>query len=268
MVRPLTLTASISRLRRSPWQTGHGRIDRYGSSSSCSAQLPSSNRRRRFGSSPSNPFLPVAPTPESSASRALRGSFAKGMFRSMPCVRLSDWSASRTSLRSPRAHGAMAPSASDFVSSGTTRCGSKSTRAPRPWQPGHAPCGELNENARGVISGMLSPQSTHARRRENSRSPASSELMTTMSSARLRATSIDSISRRSTPPRTMTRSTSTSIAWLRRRSSLMSSSSDRNWPSIRALVKPRARSAASSFLNSPLRPRTTGARTLIRASCG
>ena len=37
---------------------------------------------------------------------------------------------------------------------------------------------------------------------------------------------------------------------------------------MRALVNPRARSAASSFLNSPLRPRTTGASTLIRASCG
>ena len=37
---------------------------------------------------------------------------------------------------------------------------------------------------------------------------------------------------------------------------------------MRALVKPRARSAASSFLNSPLRPRTIGASTLMRSSCG
>ena len=119
----------------------------------------------------------------------------------MPKSRLSACSASRTSLRSPRAHGAMAPSASDFDSSGTTRCGSKSIIAPSPWQSGHAPCGELNENARGVISGMLRPQSTHASRRENSRSPPSNELMTTMSSARFSATSTDSVSRRSTPPR-------------------------------------------------------------------
>ncbi len=186
----------------------------------------------------------------------------------MPKSRLSDCSASRTSLRSPRAHGAMAPSASVFDSSGTTRRGSKSIVAPSPWQSVHAPCGELKENARGVISGMLSPQSTQASRRENSRSPSSNELMTTMSSARLRATSIDSVSRRSTPPRMITRSTTTSIVWFRRRSSLRSSSSDRNWPSMRALVKPRPRSAASSFLNSPLRPRTIGARTLMRASCG
>ena len=78
--------------------------------------------------------------------------------------------------------------------------GSKSKIAPRPWQSGHAPCGELNENARGVISGMLMPQSTHASRRENSRSPPSSVLMTTMSSARLSAISTDSVSRRSMPP--------------------------------------------------------------------
>ena len=31
---------------------------------------------------------------------------------------------------------------------------------------------------------------------------------------------------------------------------------------------PRARSAASSFLNSPFRPRTIGASTLMRESCG
>ena len=121
-----------------------------------------------------------------------------GAVRSMPKSRLSACSASRTSLRSPRAQGAIAPSASDFDSSGTTRCGSKSTIAPRPWHSGQAPCGELNEKARGVISGMLMPQSTQASRRENSRSPPSSVLMTTMSSARLSATSTDSVSRRST----------------------------------------------------------------------
>ena len=100
------------------------------------------------------------------------------------------------------------------------------TTAPRPWQSGQAPCGELNENARGVISGMLTPQYVHASRRENSRSPPSSVLMTTMSSARLRAISTDSVSRRSTPGLRIRRSTTTSIVWLRRRSSLMSSSSE------------------------------------------
>ena len=65
-------------------------------------------------------------------------------------------------LSSPLFHGAMAPSASDFDSSGTSRAGSKSIIAPRPWQSVHAPCGELNENARGVISGMLNA-AVHAR---------------------------------------------------------------------------------------------------------
>ena len=56
-----------------------------------------------------------------------------GRCRSRGC---SACSASRTSFRSPRAQGAIAPSASDFDSSGTTRCGSKSTIAPSPWQSG------------------------------------------------------------------------------------------------------------------------------------
>ena len=58
--------------------------------------------------------------------------------------------------------GAIAPAASDNESSGTMRCGSKSHVAPRPWHALHAPCGELNENARGVTSGMLTPQSGQA----------------------------------------------------------------------------------------------------------
>jgi hypothetical protein len=40
--------------------------------------------------------------------------------------------ASRTSFLSPFAHGTIAPSASDFVWSGTMRFGSKSCIAPRP----------------------------------------------------------------------------------------------------------------------------------------
>ena len=98
------------------------------------------------------------------------------------------------------------------------------------------------------------PQLTHAIRRENSRSPSSRPLMTTISLASWSAVSIDSVRRRSMPERTMSRSTTTSIVWFFRRSSLMSSSSDRNWPSMRAFEKPRVRSASSSFLNSPLRP--------------
>ena len=250
--RPLTRTERLSGFRRSPLQDGHGRKVRNSSSSSCAVQVASACRRRRFGIRPSKslpkgsgggPFLrdladvPVSPPgPNSSRSRCFFGSFPNGVPRAMPKVSDSLASASRTSLRSPRAHGAMAPSARDLAGSGTTRPGSKSHVAPRPWHVVHAPCGELNENARGDISGTLMPQLTHAILRENSRSPSSRLLMTTMSSANCRAVCTDSVRRRSMPERTISRSTTTSIVWFFLRSSLMSSSRDLNWPSTRALV--------------------------------
>ena len=88
------------------------------------------------------------------------------MARSIPNVFDNVVSASLTSLRSPFAHGAIAPSCSDSDSSGITRAGSKSYTAPRPWHSEQAPCGELNEKARGDISGTLRPQTTHASLRE------------------------------------------------------------------------------------------------------
>ena len=225
---------------RWPWHAGHGRSERYGSSSSCSAQVPSSKRRRRFGRMPFELRRSAWPPNSSSSrclSRQLRERRRRDRCRSRrgraPC------SASRTSFRSP------SPTARSRRRPATSirraRCAADRNRSsrPGPGSPVQAPCGELNENARGVISGTLMPHSTHASWRENSRSPPSSVLMTTMSSARLSATSTDSVSRRSMPPRTISRSTTTSMLWLRRRSSLMSSSSDRNWPSMRALVKPR-----------------------------
>ena len=50
-------------------------------------------------------------------------------------------------------HGSIAPSLSDSSSFGTIRSGSKNILAPMPSQVGQAPCGLLNENSRGVISG-------------------------------------------------------------------------------------------------------------------
>ena len=76
--------------------------------------------------------LALFAAPNNRISRALRGSRANGASRSRPKSRDSACSASRTSLRSPRAQGAMAPLASAFDSSGTTRCGSKSMVAPSP----------------------------------------------------------------------------------------------------------------------------------------
>src|SRR4030065_624616 len=55
---------------------------------------------------------------------------------------------------------ASAPSIIDLFLSGITRSGETSVIAPRPWQVGQAPNGELNENMRGsrlsnTISGWL-----------------------------------------------------------------------------------------------------------------
>ena len=162
----------------------------------------------------------------------------------------------------------MAPSASDADGSGTIRSGSKSSITPSPWHSRQAPCGELNEKARGVSSGMLMPQAGHARRREKSRSPPPRVLMMTTSSASVSANSMASVSRRSAPARATRRSTTTSIEWFRRRSSENSSSSERTVPSTRTRVNPRARRSSSSLRNAPFRPRTIGASTFTRSVGG
>ena len=65
-------------------------------------------------------------------SRSFFGSLPNGSDRSIPKSVCSDCRASRTSFRSPLAHGRIAPSASATDSSGTRRCGSKSMFAPSP----------------------------------------------------------------------------------------------------------------------------------------
>ena len=132
--RPFTRTARLSGFSRSPWQAGHGRSVRNSSSSSCAVHVASACRRRRFGIRPSKslpngsaggPFLrdladwPVSPPgPNSRRSRCFFGSLPNGVSSAMPNVSDNVASASRTSLRSPRAHGAMAPSVSDLVGIG------------------------------------------------------------------------------------------------------------------------------------------------------
>ncbi len=61
-------------------------------------------------------------------------------------------------------HGAIAPSARLRSSFCTTSSGSKYIADPIPEQVVQAPCGLLNENIRGVISGYEMPHSTHAKR--------------------------------------------------------------------------------------------------------
>ena len=64
------------------------------------------------------------------------------------------------------------------------------------------------------------------------------------------------------PGFTSRRSTTTSTVWFLRLSRRISSSRLRSSPSMRARVNPCCASFSSSFLNSPLRPRTMGASTI------
>ena len=79
---------------------------------------------------------------------------------------------------------------------GKMQSGSSSRFTPRPWQAGHAPCGVLNENVRGSISGRLMPQNGQAKFSENRRSSpvAVSEIMTVLSPS-FSAVSIESVKR-------------------------------------------------------------------------
>ncbi|CPU65694.1 Uncharacterised protein [Mycobacteroides abscessus] len=166
------------------------------------------------------------------------------------------------------AHGATAPSRRDFSSSGTTRSGSTSRRNPMPVHSGHAPYGALKENVRGSISSSASSWSFgHARFSEKRRSRAGSSASASTSStttsppASPRAVSTESVSRRWTPSRATRRSTTTSMSCLSFFSSAGTSVRVRTSPSTRARAKPLVWSSLKSSEYSPLRPRTTGART-------
>src|SRR3954447_11343715 len=72
------------------------------------------------------------------------------------------WICLMRQLSAPSFQIASAPSSIDFVTSGTILRSSTSSSTPRPEQRGQAPYGELNENSRGVISPMETPQSGQA----------------------------------------------------------------------------------------------------------
>src|SRR5215207_3674419 len=84
----------------------------------------------------------------------------------------------------------------------------------------------------------------------------------------LRVVRTDSVRRSPMPGLMRRRSTTASTVWLRRLSSFISSSSETSSPSTRARRNPSFWSFSSSFLNSPLRPRTTGASTMTRSPSG
>ncbi len=141
----------------------------------------------------------------------------------------------------PAAHGATAPSPSDFSSSGTISSGSTSSRVPSPVHSGQAPNGELNENDRGSSSSIdsgcsLGQASFSENRRSRSLAFAGRSTMSSRSRppARPRAVSTESVSRRLADGLTLSRSTTTSIECLYFLSSLGGSASDTVSPSTRA----------------------------------
>ncbi len=84
----------------------------------------------------------------------------------------------------------------------------------------------------------------------------------TRPSARATAVSIESASRLRRSGRITSRSITTAMSCLYFLSRTISSSSRRSSPSTLTRVKPSSRSVSNSFPYSPLRPRTTGARTM------
>ncbi len=163
----------------------------------------------------------------------------------------------------------MAPSASDSPSSGTTSSGSKYISVPRPSQAGQAPKGLLKENSRGSISSMVKPETGQANFAENVvRSPVSASSAKTSPSLSSSAVSRLSAKRPRMPGRTTRRSTTTSMSCLRFLSSAGAWSISYSVPSTSTRWKPRFCRSASSFLYSPLRPRTTGASNSSRRASG
>ena len=86
--------------------------------------------------------------------------------------------------------------------------------------------------------------------------------------ASLAAVSMEASRRFSEPGLSGRRSTTISMVWFLRLSSGISSSSERSTPSTRARTKPWRESFSRSFLYSPLRPRTMGARIMMRSPSG
>ena len=163
---------------------------------------------------------------------------------------------------------AMPPSSNGLPASAMTLSGSKSQRLPRPLHVSQAPYGLLNENERGSRAGTLAPHRVQASFSEYIFSAPPISTTTTRPPAILVAVRIEFSTRFAWPSRTAIRSTTTSMVWLRRRSRWMSSSSETISPSTRALRNPSRARRSNSFLYSPLRPRTMGARIItLRPSC-
>src|ERR1700722_4687796 len=181
MLLPDTRTARLSARRRLPPHPSHDRSRtnrRY--CSRIASDAVSRKRRSSVGITPayfmahvpwfSLPCLPHltplrAPlAPYSTRLRLDSDSLLQGVSRSILKARAIP-STMRAVHPSPRsiapAQWAMAPCRIDFLRSGTSSCGSISSRLPSPLHDGHIPSGELNEKLCGDSSGGATPQ--HAR---------------------------------------------------------------------------------------------------------
>ena len=163
----------------------------------------------------------------------------------------------------------MAPARSVSFGLGMMRSGSKNSTTPIPPHRLHHPAGLLNENSRGSISSMVKPETGQAKRAEKvTRSDESASSVISRPSDNRSAVSVLSARRDSRPSRITMRSTTTSMSWLRWRSSVGGSSVSYRIPSILTRWKPCRRRSSRSFLNSPLRFRTTGLRRRSRVPGG
>ncbi len=161
--------------------------------------------------------------------------------------------------------GPSPPSSSGLPGSTITLAASKPHLFPNPEQTSQAPNGLLKEKDRGSSCGTLAPQSGQASFCEYNFSAPFTTATVTSPSASLVAVVIEASSRFSISGLINSRSTTTSMVWFLRLSSVISSSSDRSTPSTRARTNPCRASFSSSFLYSPLRPRTMGARIITRS---
>ena len=154
--------------------------------------------------------------------------------------------------------------------SGTTNSGSNSIFTPRPSQAGHAPNGLLKLNNRGSISSIVKPDTGQANLAENTvRWPplpglASAFSAMAMPSAKPSAVSRESARRDWMSSRTTTRSTTTSMSCLTFLFIAGTASISYSVPSTFTRWKPFFCRSIRSFLYSPLRPRTMGARMYRR----
>ena len=149
---------------------------------------------------------------------------------------------------------------------GTISSGSITRWKPSPWQRSHAPCGELNEKIRGSISGIDAPQLRQANRSEKIwRSPRFRVLDLDEAVGQLRCrldrlgeALADALLHHQTGRR---RSRCRACTSCRARSPRRAGAARRRRPPSRS---PASASRLSSRPYSPLRPRTTGARTRNR----